>query len=144
MHNMAIHQNGEQPNPTCNPFIRNIFWHRFPFSFRHPSSADVSSAQQCKPVSPSIRGQPATVKYTHANESIHPQAKAGLLLLFLWRHTVSPSICNHCAGFHNTKLLRTFPTMGWSPLSYLGQGWRPSPPQGGHGAGNTGQSPSAL
>jgi len=67
MHDMAIHQNGEQPNPTHNPFIHNIFRHRFPFSSKHPNSAgDISSSQQCKP----ITHQPATVKYTHANERI--------------------------------------------------------------------------
>lgn len=71
MHDMAIHQNGEQPNPTRNPLI-HIFWHRLPSSFKHPNSASViSSAQQCKSLSLSITHHPAVVKYTHANERIH-------------------------------------------------------------------------
>lgn len=65
MHDMAIHQNGEQPNPIQNAFIHNIFRHRFPFSFKYPNSAGViSSTQQCKPVSPST---------THSQVQAHQQ-----------------------------------------------------------------------
>lgn len=72
MHDVAIHQNGEQPNPTRNPFIHDIFWHRLPSPFKHPNSTSViSSAQQCKSLSPSITHHPAIVKYTHANIRIH-------------------------------------------------------------------------
>lgn len=57
-------------NPRCNPFIYSIFWHRLPFSFKHPNSAGVTSSTQ-KSWNPSITPQPTPAKHMDANERIH-------------------------------------------------------------------------
>lgn len=149
MHDMAIHWNGEQPDPTRNPFI-HIFWHRLPSSFKHPNSASViSSAQQCKSLSLSITHHPAIVK-------IHARQRKDSLT-HIWKLSYYCCFCGTVESlppYATTVQVSTAqncwersPEWGGPPCpttTPLGLGWRQSPPWQGSWAGQTGRSPSAL
>lgn len=91
---------------TGFPFLSNIQIQQVPLL-----------AHNSPEVLPSHTNQPQLSTWTPIKEFTHPQLRAELLLLFLWKCAVPLSIWNYRAGCKSTELLRRFPAMGWSQLS---------------------------